>query len=80
MGKPRSNWNWNTYYRRIKEGRGQGTLADYLPWLTIHDLASLGVVSRVLGFTTGRIHHLLSGYETAFFYILDASPKALDIR
>ena len=80
MGKPRSDWNWNTYYRRIKDGRGQGTLADYLPWLTIHDLASLGVVSRVLGFTTGRIHHLLSGYETAFFYILDASPKALDIR
>lgn len=80
MGKSRSSWNWNTYHKRIKEGRGQGTLAEYLPWLTIHDLASLGVSSRVRGFTTGRIHHLLSGFETAFFYILDASDKVLDIR
>ncbi len=80
MGKPRSAWNWNTCHRRIKEGRGQGTMAEYLPWLTIHDLASLGVSSRIRGFTTGRLHHLLSGFETAFFYILDASDKVLDIR
>ena len=80
MGKRKYNWDWNTYHRRIAEGRGQGTLQDYLPWLTIHDLASVGVVSRVMGRTTGRIHHLLSGLETAFFYILDASELALDIR
>ena len=80
MGKRKYNWDWNTYHRRLEEGRGQGTLRDYLPWLTIHDLASLGIVSRVMGMTTGRIHHLLSGLETALFYILDASELTLDIR
>ncbi len=80
MGKRKYGWDWNTYHRRLAEGRGQGTLQDYLPWLTIHDLASRGVVSRVMGRTTGRIHHLLSGLETAFFYILDASELTLDIR
>lgn len=80
MGKRKYNWDWNTYHSRLKEGRGQGTLQDYLPWLTIHDLASLGVVSRVMGRTTGRVHHLLSGLETSFFYILDASELTLDIR
>lgn len=79
MGKRKYGWDWNTYHRRIAEGRGRGTLKDYLPWLTIHDLASLGVVSRVMGRTAGRIYHLLSGLETAFFYILDASDLTLDI-
>lgn len=80
MGKHRQQWNWNTYHRRIAEGRGQGTLQDYKPWLTIHDLASLGISTRILGRKTGRIHHLLSGLETSFFYILDDSELALDIR
>ena len=80
MAKHRAAWNCRRYHRLILEGRGQGTGKDYRPWITIHDLASSGVVSRVLGRTTGRIHHLLSRNETAFFYILDASDKVLDIR
>jgi hypothetical protein len=80
MGKPRAQWNWNTYHRWIKEGRGRGEGKDYVPWLTIHDLASKGISSRVPGMTTGRMHQLLSGLETAMFYILDASDLALDIR
>lgn len=80
MAKHRSQWSFRTYRRRIKEGRGQGILAEYKPWITIHDLASRGVVSRVLGVKTGRIHHLLSRNETAYFFILDASDKVVDIR
>ena len=80
MGKSRMQWNWNTYHRWIKEGRGLGTGKDYIPWVTIHDLASRGISSRVPGLTTGRMHQLLSGLETAMFYILDASDLALDIR
>ena len=72
--------DWNTYHRRLEEGRGQRALQDYLPWFTIHDLVSLGVTSRVMGMTTGRMHHLLSGLETSFFYILDSSELVLDIR
>ena len=80
MAKHRSRWCSRRYHRLIAEGRGQGTLADYKPWITIHDIASKGMSSRVPGRTTGRIHHTLSNLETAFFYILDASDKALDIR
>ena len=80
MAKHRSQWTVRTYHRRIKEGRGQGILSEYKPWITIHDLASKGVVSRVLGQKTGRIHHLLSRNETAYFFILDTSDKVIDIR
>ena len=80
MAKHRSQWTFRTYHRRIKEGRGQGTLAEYKPWITIHDLASKGVVSRVLGLKTGRVHHLLSRNEAAYFFILDASDRVIDIR
>ena len=38
------------------------------------------MVSRVLGKTTGRIHHLLSNMELSYFYILDWSDKVCDIR
>lgn len=80
MSKHRAKWTCDRYHRLISQGRGQGIGKDYKPWLTIHDLASKGVVSRVSGRTTGRIHHFLSKNETAFFYILDASDKTLDIR
>jgi hypothetical protein len=80
MSKHRAKWNCTRYHKLINQGRGQGVGKDYKPWITIHDLASKGVVSRAPGRTTDRIHHLLSKNETAFFYILDASDKTLDIR
>ena len=80
MAKHRSQWSLHRYHKLMEEGRGQGVLQDYKPWITIHDLASKGVVSRVWGQKTGRIHHFLSRNETAFFYILDASEKVFDIR
>ena len=80
MAKHRAAWNCRRYHKLVNEGCGLGIGSDYKPWITIHDPASKGIVSRVLGRTTGRIHHLLSKNETAFFYILDASEKAIDIR
>ena len=80
MAKHRAAWSCRRYHRLISEGRGQGTGAEYKPWITIHDFASKGICSRVWGRTAGRIHHLMSKNETAFFYILDASEKVLDIR
>ena len=80
MAKHRAKWSLRRYHKLISEGRGQGTLKDYKPWITIHDIASKGMSSRIPGRTTGRIHHTLSNLETAFFYILDASKKVFDIR
>jgi len=80
MGKNRRKWSEKQYQKYIKEGRGQGTGADYIPWIKIHDFPSNGVCARIRGRTTGRIHHLLSRNESAFFYLLDCSPDVSDIR
>jgi hypothetical protein len=80
MAKHRRTWNQEQYQRYLKEGRGQGTKSAYKPWIMIHDFPSNGMVSRVYGNTTGRIHHLLSNMELSYFYLLDWSEKVLDIR
>lgn len=80
MGKKRRKWSEKQYQRYLKEGRGQGVGADYVPWIKIHDFPSNGVCSRIRGRTTGRIHHLLSRNESAYFYLLDCSAKISDIR
>lgn len=80
MGKRRPRWNHDLYLKYLREGRGQGEGADYKPWITVHDFPSSGVVSRIPGRKTNRIHHLLSRNEAYYFYILDDSPKINDIR
>ena len=38
----------------IKDGRGDGELSSYKPWLTVRDLSSLGRSHRVYGHKTKR--------------------------
>lgn len=64
----------------IKEGRGAGHGADYLPWITVRDLASRGRAHRVFGHTCQRTHHLLSDLELAVFLILEWRESTTDIR
>jgi len=66
--------------KRVKAGRGQGKGADYLPWLTIQDVPSQGLATRIRGHKTKRVHHLLSKLETDFFSVLELSPEVIDIR
>jgi len=80
MAKRRKKWNEAVYGKYLREGRGQGIAADYIPWISIQDFASKGMVSRVQGTKTGRVHHLMSNLETSFFFILDWSDDVLDIR
>ena len=80
MAKHRRVWNSTTYNRYVHEGRGQGVGADYKPWIVIQDFASKGMVSRVAGTTTGRVHHLMSNLEMQLFYLLDWSDNVIDIR
>jgi len=64
----------------IKEGRGQGRGAQYKPWLLIQDVPSTGLSTRVPGWKTSRIHHLLSNLELFYFYHLEWSDIVTDIR
>ena len=49
----------------------KGELMEYKPWIQIQDFPSKGIVSRVKGRTTGRIHHLMSNLELRYFLLLD---------
>ena len=80
LSKHRRKWNESIYEKYIRDGRGCGCGSDYKPWIYIQDFASRGIVSRVKGKTTGRVHHLMSNNELAYFYILDWSDKVTDIR
>ena len=65
---------------RSKEGRGVGTGANYIPYLLVHDVPSIGLASRVWGWKANRVHHLLSRLELKFFYTLEWRQDVLDIR
>lgn len=66
--------------RRIKEGRGQGTGAEYTPWLYVQDVPSNGLAHRIKGWKTKREHHFFSTLERDYFYVLEWSPSVTDIR
>lgn len=66
--------------RMLKEGRGQNHGKKYRPWLTIQDVPSLGLSTRIKGWKTGRVHHFLSKLELYYFYILEWAKGVLDIR
>ncbi|PZQ31285.1 MAG: heteromeric transposase endonuclease subunit TnsA [Stenotrophomonas acidaminiphila] len=80
MAKRKYNFDEAKIARYQKEGRGTGHGKEYKPWLTIHDVPSLGLASRIFSFKTGRAHHCLSTLESGFFRILDWSDAVLDIR
>ena len=66
--------------KRISEGRGQGRGSDYKPWLLVQDVPSQGLVTRIKGWKSKRVHHLLSNLELSYFYVLEWSPVVFDIR
>jgi RNAse (barnase) inhibitor barstar len=81
MPKRRRRTTAATIERWIKEGRGKGDFAEYKPWLTIHDVPSHGVVTRIRGWKSGRLHHYLSEhYELAHHYQMDWAMEVVDIR
>jgi hypothetical protein len=47
----------------IEEGRGQGELESYLPWLTVRDVPSHALQRRPKGWQTRRTVHLFSQLE-----------------
>jgi hypothetical protein len=65
---------------RLAEGRGQSRGTDYQTWLTVRDFASQAPATRIPGQKSGRIHHVHSELEAAFFYLLEAEPSVLEIR
>ncbi|MGE7694967.1 TnsA endonuclease N-terminal domain-containing protein [Lysinibacillus sp. NPDC094177] len=80
MSKRKYGWSEDKRSRYIKEGRGQGELSNYIPWIKIQDISSRGNVSRLMGWTTMRQHEFLSNLERDYFSILDWEDSVVDIR
>lgn len=78
--KRNKEWNKAKFERFMKEGRGQGDLNEYKPWLTIQDLPSKGRATRIYGWKTRRIHHFFSDIQTRFFYLLEWEESIIDIK
>lgn len=66
--------------RFLKEGRGQGKLSAYQPWLTVRDLSSIGRSSRIWWHNTARVHHFFSDLERTCFWMNQRDESVSDIR
>jgi TnsA endonuclease N terminal/TnsA endonuclease C terminal len=80
MGKNKYSITDRKIEKRLKEGRGKGKGALYMPWLTVFDLPSTGRSHRIPGLKTQRIHHLLSDLEAYELYRNDFADQVLEIR
>ena len=64
----------------IKEGRGQGRGINYLAWLLVQNVPSMGNVYRVNPvWVANRVIHLLSQLEYFWFLVLEFVPDVIDI-
>lgn len=80
MVKRKNNWSESKIKRYIKEGRGQGELSEYIPWVKIQDFSSNGNVTRYWGYKTRRQHEFLSNIERDYFLLLEREDNVYDIR
>lgn len=70
----------NKFKKHIKEERGIGEGADYVPWTKINEFSSMGRATRIMGIKTKRIHHFHSDNQLRAFLIFEWSNKIIDIR
>lgn len=66
--------------RHIANGFGAGAGAEYVPWLRVQDVPSMGRSWKIQGIKIDRIHHLLSDLERAYFLVCEFSEDVVDIR
>lgn len=80
MVKRNKEWTERKIEKYIKEGRGQGELSNYKPWLTIQNVSSRGNSNRLKGWKTNRGHEFLSNLEEKYFFTQEWREEVIDIR
>lgn len=80
MPRKRIHWTEEKIEKYIKEGRGQGEGADYVPWLKVGDFSSQGRGHRIYDHKIGRVHHFFSDLEANCYYRAIWSDSVIDIR
>jgi len=71
-------WTLKKIATRIRLGFGQGTLADYIPWLNNRDLSSKGTATRLWSPKTGRTMEFFSDIERNTFLVAEFRPDFVD--
>lgn len=66
--------------RWMKEGRGQGTGAEYQPWLQTRNVKSSGRKSRLRGIICDRVMHVMSDLERNAVIYFETQLNVTDIR
>lgn len=66
--------------RRTKEGRGQGSGEDYIPYNKTQHMHGRSNKTRAMGQTTGRMHHLATNLHLKIFTVFDYSSSITDIQ
>jgi hypothetical protein len=80
MAKIRNGLTEEKIKRLLNEGRGKGTLSAYKPLIEVHDVSSSGRATRIKGWKTDRIHHVLSDLERNYLLLLDFDDNVTDIQ
>lgn len=81
MGKYNSNkLSQVTKKQYIKNKIWEKELNEYIPWLSVRTVPSHGLVTRIKGLKTNRVHHFLSNLEKGAFYYFEWSDLVIDIR
>lgn len=80
MAKRKSSWTEEKIERYLREGKGQGELSEYIPWLDIQSFSSRGNSSRFTGWKTNRQHEFFSNLERDYFLLLEWQDNVFDIR
>ncbi len=80
MARNRTRLTEKKIEQLIREGRGQGEGAGYIPWIKVGEFSSKGRDHRLLGIKTGRMHHFFSDLEAKYYYQLEWADDVTDIR
>jgi hypothetical protein len=64
----------------VSESRPYKDKKEYVQGVTVQNFSSSGQMWRILGRTTGRVHHLMSSLEYKIFIMLDLNPGIVDIQ
>lgn len=80
MSRGVKKWSEKHIDKMLKEGRGQGRLAAYMPWILITDFYSDGLTYYQYSYLTGRNHEFLSDGENRTFVMLEWRRGNIDVR
>lgn len=64
----------------VREGRGTGEGAAYVPWLKVSNVKSRGRKHRLPGALHDRVMHLMSDLERNAVVFFERQPQVVDIR